>query len=189
LTVLLGDELVLITTISRSGKYPEAITALQQAVQSQPDFVPGWLYLSGGYTGSNQLGEALAAINKAIQLQPNNPNLYNEKYVVLSDLKRYREADAAINKAIELSPRTVFYNNRGVVRNDLGDKQGAIDDYNQALKFNPNLTQAYYNRGVVHLQLGDKRKAREDLQRAAQLFMAQGNTALYEKAMGLLKGL
>ncbi|MFN9171376.1 MAG: tetratricopeptide repeat protein, partial [Dolichospermum sp.] len=240
-----------------SKKRPEAITALQQAVQSQPDFVPAWYGLSIGYRESNQLDKALAAINKAIQLQPNNPNLYNEKYGVLSNLKRYREAEVAINKAIELSPRAAFYSNRGVVRNELGDKpgaiddynqaikinpndadayynrgnarkelgdkpgaiddfnlaikinpncaeaytnrgvvrnqlgdkQGAIDDFNQAIKFNPNLAQAYGNRAYVYYQLGDKQKAREDLQRAAQLFMAQGNTAAYEKAMGLLKGL
>jgi tetratricopeptide (TPR) repeat protein/S1-C subfamily serine protease len=240
-----------------SKKYPEAITALQQAVKSQPDFVPAWLYLSVVYRDSNQLDKALAAIDKAIQLQPNNPNLYNEKWAVLSALKRYKEAAAAINKAIELSPRAAFYLNQGIVRNDLGDKQGAIDDFNQAIKFNPNLALAYYNRGIVryelgdkqgaiddfnqaikinpnlaqayynrgnarddlgdkqgaiddynqaikfnpnlaqaygnrayvYYQLGDKQKAREDLQRAAQLFMAQGNTAAYEKAMALLKQL
>jgi tetratricopeptide (TPR) repeat protein/S1-C subfamily serine protease len=274
-----------------SEKYPEAITALQQAVQSQPDFFIAWYNLGVGYLGSNQLDKALAAINKAIQLQPNNPNVYAPKSVVLISLKRYREAAAAINKAIELSPRAVFYvvrglvryesgdkpgaiddfnlaikinpnyadayynrgivrselgdkpgaiddynqaikinpnnayaySNRGVVRNELGDKPGAIDDYNQAIKINPNLAEAYYNRGVVRnelgdkpgaiddynqaikinpnlaeayvrrgsvrYQLGDKPGAREDLQRAAQLFMAQGNTAAYEKIMGLLKGL
>jgi hypothetical protein len=37
--------------------------------------------------------------------------------------------------------------------------------------------------------LTDLKKYREDLQRGAQLFKAQGNTALYEKIMGLLKGL
>ena len=274
-----------------SGKDPEAITALQQAVQSQPDFVPAWNNLSLVYRESNQLDKALAAINQAIQLQPNNPKLYNQKYAVLSNLKRYREAEVAINKAIELSPRAVFYSNRGVVRADLGDKQGAIEDYNQAIKINPNYApaynnrgnvraelgnkqgaiddynqvirinpnyalayynrgivrdelgdkqgaiddynlaikinpndaQAYYNRGIVrkelgdkqgaiddytqaikfnpndaqayvlrgivYYELGDKQKAREDLQRAAQLFMAQGNTAAYEKIMGLLKEL
>ncbi|MTJ19335.1 tetratricopeptide repeat protein [Dolichospermum sp. UHCC 0299] len=308
-----------------SGKYPEAITALQQAVKSQPNFVPAWDNLSLVYRRSNQLDKALAAINQAIQLQPNNPNWYNQKRGVLSDLKRYKEAAAAINKAIELSPRAAFYfnrgigksdlgdkqgaindftqaikidpnlaqaynnrgffkgelgdkqgaindynqaikidpnlaqayynrgivraelgdkqeaiddfnqaikinpnlaeayynrgivrnelgdkpgaiddynlaikinpnyakayNNRGLVRNQLGDKQGAIDDYNLAIKINPNLAEAYGNRGLVYDQLGDKQKAREDLQRAAQLFMAQGNTAAYEKAMALLKGL
>jgi tetratricopeptide (TPR) repeat protein/S1-C subfamily serine protease len=152
-----------------SGKYPEAITALQQAVQSQPDFVPAWYNLSVVYRDSNQLDKALAAIDKAIQLQPNNPNLYNEKYGALSGLKRYKEAAAAINKAIELSPRAAFYNNRGNVRDDLGDKPGAIDDYTQAIKINPNYAQAYYNRGIVRYDLGDKPGAIDDYTQAIKI--------------------
>jgi tetratricopeptide (TPR) repeat protein len=148
--------------LDSSKKYPEAITALQQAVQSKPGFVPAWNQLSVVYRDSNQLDKALAAIDKAIQLQPNNPNLYNEKYAVLSDLKRYREAAAAINKAIELSPRAAFYNNRGIVRKELGDKPGAIDDYNQAIKINPNYADAYNNRGNVRNDLGDKQGAIDD---------------------------
>jgi tetratricopeptide (TPR) repeat protein/S1-C subfamily serine protease len=152
-----------------SGQYPEARIALQQAVQSQPDFVPAWYGLSLVYRESNQLDKALAAINKAIQLQPNNPNLYNEKQQVLSNLKRYREAAAAINKAIEISPRAVFYYNRGNVRNELGDKPGAIDDYTQAIKINPNLAQAYYNRGNVRNDLGDKQGAIDDYNQAIKI--------------------
>jgi tetratricopeptide (TPR) repeat protein/S1-C subfamily serine protease len=152
--------------LGSSGKYPEAITVLQQAVQSQPDFVPAWDKLSSVYRESNQLDKALAAIDKAIQLQPNNPNLYNQKYGVLSDFKKYREAEAAINKAIELSPRAAFYNNRGIVRKELGDKQGAIDDYNLAIKFNPNLALAYNNRGIVRNELGDKQGAIDDYNQA-----------------------
>jgi tetratricopeptide (TPR) repeat protein len=94
------------------------------------------------------------------------------------------------NQAITINPNYAqAYYNRGIVRNELGDKPGAIDDYTQAIKFNPNLAQAYGNRAYVYYQLGDKQKAREDLQRAAQLFKAQGNTAAYEKAMALLKQL
>ncbi|MFN5065918.1 MAG: tetratricopeptide repeat protein [Aphanizomenon sp.] len=155
--------------LSWSEKYPEAITALQQAVQSQPDFVPAWYGLSEVYRKSNQLDKALAAINQAIQLQPNNPNLYNEKWAVLSALKRYKEAAAAINKAIELSPRAAFYLNQGIVRNELGDKQGAIDDFNQAIKINPNLALAYSNRGVVRNELGDKQGAIDDYNQAIKI--------------------
>ena len=148
--------------LGSSGEYPEAITALQQAVQSQPGFVPAWNYLSVAYRESNQLDKALAAINKAIQLQPNNPNVYAQKLAVLISLKRYREAAAAINKAIELSPRAVFYVVRGVVRYESGDKPGAIDDFNQAIKFNPKYAEAYFGRGGVRLQSGDKPGAIDD---------------------------
>ncbi|MFN5241203.1 MAG: tetratricopeptide repeat protein [Aphanizomenon sp.] len=148
--------------LGSSGEYPEAITAFEQAVKSQPDFVPAWNQLSVVYRDSNQLDKALAAINQAIQLQPNNPNLYNQKFGVLSDLKRYKEAAAAINKAIELSPRAAFYNNRGIVRKELGDKPGAIDDYTQAIKINPNYDLTYYNRGNVRDNLGDKQGAIDD---------------------------
>ena len=160
--------------LGSSGKYPEAITALQQAVQSEPDFVPAWNNLSRVYRESDQLDKALAAINKAIQLQPNNPNLYNQKLIVLSDLKKYREAEVAINKAIELSPRAAFYYNRGNVRDDLGDKQGAIDDYNLAIKFNPNYAYAYHGRGHVKSALGDKQGAIADFQQAVKLYQQQG---------------
>ncbi|MFM6246537.1 MAG: tetratricopeptide repeat protein, partial [Dolichospermum sp.] len=94
------------------------------------------------------------------------------------------------NQAIKFNPTLALaYYNRGIVRDDLGDKQGAIDDYTQAIKINPNLAQAYYNRGIAKAQSGDKQGAREDLQQAAQLFKAQGNNAGYEKAMDLLKQL
>ncbi|MFM6622018.1 MAG: tetratricopeptide repeat protein, partial [Dolichospermum sp.] len=39
--------------------------------------------------------------------------------------------------------------------NELGDKQGAIDDYTQAIKINPNLALAYSNRGIVYHQQGN----------------------------------
>ena len=49
------------------------------------------------------------------------------------------------------------------------DYRGAIADYNQALKINPNLAQAYYNRGVVRDVLGDKQSAIADYNQALKI--------------------
>ena len=62
-------------------------------------------------------------------------------------------------------------------------------DYTQAIKLNPNHAIAYGNRGIIYRQLGDINKAKEDLQRAAQLFRNQGNTAAYQDVIEILNSL
>ncbi|MDD1434697.1 tetratricopeptide repeat protein, partial [Dolichospermum sp. ST_sed6] len=51
------------------------------------------------------------------------------------------------------------YYHRGNISSKLGDKQGAIDDYTQAIRINPNFAYAYYNRGIVRSKLEDKQGA------------------------------
>ncbi|MGD1911776.1 MAG: trypsin-like peptidase domain-containing protein [Rivularia sp. (in: cyanobacteria)] len=133
-------------------KYKEAVAALQKAVELKKDknFVAAFSYLSVIYRHLEQPEKALIEIEKAIQLQPENPNLYNEKYAVLTDLKRYKEAETAINKAIKLAPRADFYNNRGTVYYDQKKWELALDDYNKAIQINPNYALAYNNRGFLY---------------------------------------
>ena len=59
--------------------------------------------------------QALSVINQAISLVPNNSNHYNEKLLVLYELKRYDEGLAAITQAIDLAPRAAWYVNRGIL--------------------------------------------------------------------------
>ena len=61
------------------------------------------------------------------------------------------------------------YNNRGNVYYNLGEKQKALEDYNQALKLDPNYVHAYHNRGLVYYNLGEKQKALEDYNQALKL--------------------
>jgi tetratricopeptide (TPR) repeat protein len=61
------------------------------------------------------------------------------------------------------------YNHRGVAKFELGDKQGAISDYNRAIKLDPEDTFAYYNRGVAKFESGDKQGAILDFDRVIAL--------------------
>jgi tetratricopeptide (TPR) repeat protein len=81
------------------------------------------------------------------------------------------------------------YNNRGLARYRLGDKQGAVADYNQALRIDPNHVNAYYNRGLARRGLGDKQGAIQDFQKAADLYQKQGDKDNYQKAINHLKKL
>jgi tetratricopeptide (TPR) repeat protein len=67
--------------------------------------------------------------------------------------------------------------------------KGAIEDYNQAIRINPNFALAYYNRGIARASSGDEHLAIDDLQKAANLFQQQGNTAKYQAVIEKIKHL
>jgi tetratricopeptide (TPR) repeat protein/S1-C subfamily serine protease len=170
------------------GKYQESITALEQAVELKPSFVAAWSSLSAVYRKFKQPDKALLAIDKAIQLQPQNPNLYNEKYVVLTLLKRYAEAEAeaAINKAIEIAPRATFYSNRGNLYYEQKKWDLALVDCNKAIQINPNDADFYNNRGLLYdeqkkwdLALADYNKAIHINPNLAQAYNNRGS--LYDE--------
>ncbi len=69
---------------------------------------------------------------------------------------------------------------RGNTRLDLGDKQGAIEDYTQAIRLNPKYADAFYRRGKTRVALGDKQGAIEDYQQAASLSLEQNNTGAHK---------
>ena len=69
----------------------------------------------------------------------------------------------------------------------LEQHQKAIADFNQALRLNSNFADAYSGRGFAYLVLGESQKAIADLQKAANLFQQQGNTAKAQQILDALK--
>ncbi len=61
------------------------------------------------------------------------------------------------------------YFNSGVKKADAGDYEGAIEDYNKAIKINPKLSEAYHNKGVAKAYLGDYRGALKDFDKAIEI--------------------
>ncbi|MES1026073.1 tetratricopeptide repeat protein [Gloeocapsa sp. BRSZ] len=62
------------------------------------------------------------------------------------------------------------YYHQGVFKDQLeGDKQGAIEYYTQAIKLDPNHTDAYNDRGLARLALGDPQGAIADYTQAIKI--------------------
>lgn len=55
------------------------------------------------------------------------------------------------------------------MKNDLGDKQEAVKDYNKAIELNPNDVDAYNNRGILKYEIGNQSGACEDWSKAGEL--------------------
>ncbi|WP_043997703.1 tetratricopeptide repeat protein, partial [Microcystis aeruginosa] len=184
-------------------KYQPAIEAFQQAINTLPKrenlknfhssilqkqsvvyrYLGDFSKIAGTEREARENYEqALTVINQAISLVPNNPNSYNEKYAVLSELKRYDEGLAAITQAINLAPRAVWYYNRGILYYNQQKYDLALSDYNKAIEINPNYAEAYYNRGNLYsdlqkydLALSDYSKVIDINPNLAQAYNNRGN--------------
>ncbi len=83
-------------------------------------------------------------------------------------LRGYLES-LTVSPVDETAPNAQFYFNRGVDRSKLGDKQGAIADYTQAIQIDPNYAKAYRYRGVARYNLGDNQGAIDDYTQAIKI--------------------
>jgi tetratricopeptide (TPR) repeat protein len=104
-------------------------------------------------------------------------------------------AIAAYTKAIELKADFAFsYDQRGSVKNRLGDRKGAIEDYSQAIegavedynvavKLRIDSGQSYDNWGIFWQSIGDKKAAIDDFNKAAELYKRQGDNNRYKAAL------
>ena len=65
--------------------------------------------------------------------------------------------------------RAIGYNNRGWNRYNMGDLDGAIEDYDQAISLSPESAEIYGNRAFAHHKKGNADKARADARKAREL--------------------
>ena len=65
------------------------------------------------------------------------------------------------NKTLDLSPKEIclVYSMRGNAKRNLGDFDGAIQDYSQILKINPKDSDTFFNRANVKKEIGDIKDA------------------------------
>jgi tetratricopeptide (TPR) repeat protein len=81
---------------------------------------------------------------------------------------------------------------RGRQKEEQKDIYGALDNYNQAIKVDPNFARAYFNRGLLKKNssfLKDKTGAISDFRIAAALYRKQGNLDIYESILSVLQEL
>ncbi|WP_185965625.1 tetratricopeptide repeat protein [Flavobacterium zepuense] len=69
-----------------------------------------------------------------------------------------------------------FYYERGGIRQDHLDDEGAIVDYNKAIQLKPNNPKAYYNRGLAKLNLKLLSNAITDFDKAIELDPEKADT-------------
>lgn len=88
------------------------------------------------------IGAALMQIDPAMALE--SADLKPEELTAIRD--RVREVDEVVRK----NPSDpINYNNRAILKQQLGDVAGALADYNRAIELAPNFASAYSNRAYM----------------------------------------
>ncbi|MEH2070782.1 MAG: tetratricopeptide repeat protein [Nostoc sp.] len=148
------------------GRIEEAVNDYTQAIRINPNLAVAYKNRAEArlHIGDNQ--GAIEDYTQAIKINPDYADAYKNRGIT-----RYLlGTPPGFSQAIKINPQdAVAYKNRGNARSDLGDFQGAIEDYTQAIQINPNYADAYYNRGNARSDLGDLEGAIEDYTQAIQI--------------------
>lgn len=80
--------------------------------------------------------------------------------------QNYQDPEAFYTEAIKYNPSGLPYQNRGLYRQNIGNFQGALEDYNEAVKVEPHSITAPLTRGIIKGQMGDFKGGIEDINRS-----------------------
>ncbi|MEH1967162.1 tetratricopeptide repeat protein [Nostoc sp.] len=148
------------------GRLEEAINDYTQAIRINPNVAVTYKNRAEArsHVGDNQ--GAIEDYTQAIKINP----LYADVYKNRGIARYLLGSQPTFPQAIKINPQdAIAYKKRGNARSDLGDFEGAIEDYTQAIQINPNYPDAYYNRGNARSDLGDFEGAIEDYTQAIQI--------------------
>jgi len=146
------------------GKYFEAISSLQHAIELDPNFARAYSNLAAVYNNSGQPGLAAEAAQKAFELRERvsereKLHITDQYYSkALGDLTKSIEA---MQLCIQKYPRDVFArNNLGYRYNALGRYEEAMEEFRVAIRLNPNYGNPYLNLILASLRLNRFEEAR-----------------------------
>ncbi len=141
------------------SQYKEAADAYRVAIrldESNPD-----TQYSLGLT-LNRLGrpdEEILSYKRAIAIKPDHTSSIERLGLALFNQKRYADASAAFEQLKTYRPDARTFNYLGESYLESGKPTEAVEAFNAALGYNPDLEKARYNLGRAYLKLGDRDSA------------------------------
>lgn len=151
----------------RAGRDDEAIQKFNEIVAKIPTCGDCYYNLGVTYAKKQQYAEAESAFQKAIEIAPNSGEAYTGLANIYNTQKKFDLAQQASAKAAELttaaggggSAEAVY--NQGVIFWNAGKFTEAKEQFEAAVKADPNLAMAHYQLGMANLNLGQMPAARQ----------------------------
>lgn len=147
----------------------QALKYLNMAEKKRPKDPQIQYYLGLAYEIRGLPEEALTHYQNAIALKPDYAEAYNNLGSFYASKNDFTKAEENYRKALAVptyeTPFFGFYN-LGRLEEKRGDMEGALKDYDQAIRLLPNYGAAYYRKGLVLENLGRTDEAKEAFSQA-----------------------
>ncbi|MBT32732.1 MAG: hypothetical protein CMO01_23985 [Thalassobius sp.] len=152
-----------------SKKFDAAIASYTSYIDSHPKDARSYFNRARALEEQGKSEDALADYKTAAQLDTYDPSYRMGSGMCNFQLGNYNQAIIDMNEVLKINPQSAqaFYI-KGVALIKNGDVQGAMESYNNALRYDKNHAAAYFQRGVLKA-LSKKGGACEDLQKAKAL--------------------
>ena len=179
----------------RARNYEAADAEYDEAIRLKPKAAIAYRWRGRARAALGDLTNALVDYDIALNGYPNSKEIYYDRGIARRDSGDVLGAIADFTHVIYLDSqdhRAYFlrgklyaqtfeeslrlnstsagtYNNRAIVRESLGDLDGALDDYEQSVKLDDTDPNTYFNRGQLYVRLGNWDQAHADFRQAYQL--------------------
>lgn len=153
---------------SMASRYDEAIADFNKSIASKP---MSTTYSNRGtaYQNKGNYAQAHRDFDKAIELDPKNQEAYHNKGFTYTLTDAHDDALRFFDKAISLKNSAVSRNARGLAWRGKGQRQRAIDDFNEAITLDPKSPDAYVNLGNLYSDSGEFDRAQFHFEQAMRL--------------------
>lgn len=93
------------------------------------------------------------------------------------------DCTAALNGGLRPDVRAATYDNRGILYNAAASYSASFQDFNTAIRLNPQLGDAWLNRGVVKISLKQPEDALADIEKGMALGTSLPQAAYYDRGV------
>lgn len=113
---------------------------------------------------------AIEFFNAAIIAESDNVEYYAERAVAYLNTNQFDLSMFDMNRCIDMQPNNSYrYSCRAFLKSKIGDMDGAIADYEIAVRLDPDDAIAYNNLGLAQENKGFRKKAEKSFQRSNEL--------------------
>jgi tetratricopeptide (TPR) repeat protein len=131
--------------------YPQCLAEANEALTIDKNIAKAYFIKGFAYKETADTSKALSSFQTAVEIQSD----YYDAYIQLGNIESARKHKIALqyyNNALRVQPgSTEALYNRGLLLQNMGEIEKAIDDYNAIIKIDDKYADAYYNLGYIDL--------------------------------------